>query len=157
MSIIITNISDDQMTTGVQNYVLRINKKVICYFKHNRSYNGLAECLRDAADAVDASDCPDRPTQQLTGEKLDRLMEALSNHCNQALEKPKKQCLVIIEIICPYCRQHLDKIDHPIHSREKKLDPTYTTDDVSKYAYCLDCDVTWRIEPITLAKVNVYT
>jgi hypothetical protein len=33
-------------------YHLQINDKFICEFKHNRS-KGLAECLRQAADAVE--------------------------------------------------------------------------------------------------------
>ncbi len=33
-------------------YQLQINDKVICRYKHNR-HKGLAECLREAAKAVD--------------------------------------------------------------------------------------------------------
>ncbi len=54
MPIIINNISDDQSPVGVQDYELLINKKLICTFNHDRSHDGLAQCLRDAADAVEA-------------------------------------------------------------------------------------------------------
>ena len=57
MSITITNISNtDSPLFGVDDYQLRINNKVICKFKHKREVNGLAQCLRDAADAVDNKD-----------------------------------------------------------------------------------------------------
>ena len=52
MSIIITNITEDHIPDGLNNYVVKINNRVICYFEHVRSYDGLARCLRDAADAV---------------------------------------------------------------------------------------------------------
>jgi len=53
MSIIIQNVSDERAAKyGVNNYIVRINKKVICEFTHDRRINGLAQCLRDAADAV---------------------------------------------------------------------------------------------------------
>ena len=48
----IVNVSDGPDLTGVQEYEVRINSKVICKFTHIRE-NGLAECLRKAADAVD--------------------------------------------------------------------------------------------------------
>lgn len=57
MSIIIQNLgavdersADDPM--GERNYVVRINDKIITYFKHTRK-DGLATCLRKAAEAVD--------------------------------------------------------------------------------------------------------
>jgi len=40
---------------GIDDYEVRINRKLICKFKHYRKADGLAQCLRDAADAVDAS------------------------------------------------------------------------------------------------------
>lgn len=39
-------------TKGVSNYQVQINDTFICKFKHNRP-DGLAECLRKAAEAVD--------------------------------------------------------------------------------------------------------
>ena len=53
MSIIITNITDESKDYEKDSYVVRINKKIICEFEHKREINGLADCLRDAADAVD--------------------------------------------------------------------------------------------------------
>lgn len=38
--------------TGKQTYRLQINQELICKFKHVRE-EGLAECLRRAAEAVD--------------------------------------------------------------------------------------------------------
>lgn len=51
MSIIITNITSD--SGWPDRYILRINQNVICEFIHIRKHDGLAQCLRDAADAVD--------------------------------------------------------------------------------------------------------
>ncbi|NOQ30189.1 MAG: hypothetical protein GQ570_03605 [Helicobacteraceae bacterium] len=51
--IAITNISGTDSLTGVQKYQLRINAQVICEFEHDRTPEGLATCLRDAADAVE--------------------------------------------------------------------------------------------------------
>jgi hypothetical protein len=56
MSIIIHNISgDDFDATGLNKYQVRINQKVIAEFEHTRS-DGLATCLRMAADAVEKTD-----------------------------------------------------------------------------------------------------
>lgn len=53
--IAIINISPDEASlTGINKYRVQINRKVICEFEHNRTHDGLAQCLRDAADAVDA-------------------------------------------------------------------------------------------------------
>lgn len=55
MSIIIQNISaDGAPQTGPNRYRVRINQTVICEFEHDRQVGGLAQCLRDAADAVEA-------------------------------------------------------------------------------------------------------
>ena len=52
--IAILNVTPDGgPATGLNQYELRINRTVICTFEHERSYSGLARCLRDAADAVD--------------------------------------------------------------------------------------------------------
>lgn len=53
MAIIIQNISGDNFDyTGINQYQVRINNKVIAEFQHTRS-EGLAKCLRLAADAVE--------------------------------------------------------------------------------------------------------
>ena len=53
MSIIIIRTTDESKDYEKDSYVVRINKKIICEFEHKRKINGLADCLRDAADAVD--------------------------------------------------------------------------------------------------------
>ena len=55
MSIIITNVSEHDDLEGENDYVLRINSREIARFKHIRK-DGLAECLRRAADAAEASE-----------------------------------------------------------------------------------------------------
>ena len=58
MSVIITNVSDHDGDDRISQYVVRINNgPVIASFEHWRA-NGLAECLRIAADAVEATDSP---------------------------------------------------------------------------------------------------
>lgn len=50
----IVNISDvSAPLVGVNTYELRINDRVMTTFEHERKMNGLATCLRDAADAMD--------------------------------------------------------------------------------------------------------
>lgn len=39
--------------TGTNKYEVRINSRVIATFEHDRKVGGAAQCLRDAADAVD--------------------------------------------------------------------------------------------------------
>lgn len=53
--IAIVNVSpEDAPMEGVNKYELRVNADVICTFEHNRAFhNGLAQCLRDAAHAVE--------------------------------------------------------------------------------------------------------
>lgn len=52
--IAVVNVSDDDAPmTGPNKYEVRINSTVICSFDHDRQHDGLAQCLRDAADAVD--------------------------------------------------------------------------------------------------------
>lgn len=54
MSVIITNVSKHSDAEGVNQYIIRINlHPPIAHFEHVRS-EGLAKCLRRAADAVDA-------------------------------------------------------------------------------------------------------
>lgn len=53
MSVVITNISDrGTPNNAMHEYVVKINQNVITRFIHKRN-EGLAECLRRAADAVD--------------------------------------------------------------------------------------------------------
>lgn len=50
----IVNVSpDDAPLTGRNKYEVRINRRVIATFEHDRKHDGAAQCLRDAADAVD--------------------------------------------------------------------------------------------------------
>lgn len=56
MSVIITNVSDHDDLEGPNQYVLRINERIIANFDHVRS-RGLGECLRAAAAAADKAAC----------------------------------------------------------------------------------------------------
>lgn len=50
----IVNVSPvDAPLTGPNQYEVRINSRVIATFEHDRRHNGAAQCLRDAADAVE--------------------------------------------------------------------------------------------------------
>lgn len=50
----IVNVSpDDAKLTGPNQYEVRINRRVIATFEHDRQYGNAAQCLRDAADAVE--------------------------------------------------------------------------------------------------------
>lgn len=49
--IAIVNVSKEFSETGWQDYVVKINQKEICKFKHKRS-KGLADCLQCASCAV---------------------------------------------------------------------------------------------------------
>jgi hypothetical protein len=50
----IVNVSDeDTPAVGINQYEVRINYRVIATFEHDRQYGNAAECLRDAADAVE--------------------------------------------------------------------------------------------------------
>jgi hypothetical protein len=51
--IAIVNVSTDAPPKGICDYEVRINQHVIATFKHSRKFSGAAQCLRDAADAVD--------------------------------------------------------------------------------------------------------
>lgn len=57
MSVIITNVSEHDDLEGENDYVLRINHRDIARFKHVRS-DGLAACLRRAAEAAEAATQP---------------------------------------------------------------------------------------------------
>jgi len=55
MSVIISNVSEHDDLDGVNTYIIHLSDKpVIATFDHVRS-EGLAECLRKAADAVEAA------------------------------------------------------------------------------------------------------
>lgn len=49
----IVNVTRNATKTGVNNYEVRVNDRVIATFEHNRNYGSAAQCLRDAADAVE--------------------------------------------------------------------------------------------------------
>lgn len=52
----IVNVStDDAPNIGLNQYEVRVNSKVIATFEHHRQLDGAAQCLRDAADAIEAS------------------------------------------------------------------------------------------------------
>lgn len=52
--IAIVNVSPEEtQNIGVNQYEVRINSLVIATFEHDRRFDGAAQCLRDAADAVD--------------------------------------------------------------------------------------------------------
>ncbi len=54
MSVVITNISTHDDMTGINQYTVAVGDIKVS-FEHARE-KGLAECLRDAADAVDRRD-----------------------------------------------------------------------------------------------------
>lgn len=49
----IMNVSPDDAPIGLNKYEVRINGRVIATFEHDRQPDGAAQCLRDAADAVE--------------------------------------------------------------------------------------------------------
>lgn len=50
----IVNVSpEDAPLTGLNQYEVRINRRVIATFEHDRQYGNAAQCLRDAADVVE--------------------------------------------------------------------------------------------------------
>ncbi len=82
MSVIINNITEGNCPTGIQQYEVLINRKHITFFEHNRSYNGLAQCLRDAADAIDAID-PDavpRLNKTMSLDEMSEFIAQIQNH-----------------------------------------------------------------------------
>ena len=50
----IVNVTPSDSQQEFDDYEIRINKRVIGTFQHKRAYNGAAQCLRDAADALEA-------------------------------------------------------------------------------------------------------
>ena len=77
MPIIIENISIHAHAEGINQYRLRINEKLIVEFEHDRSYNGLSQCLRDAAEAVDALGYRDGDREYLSYEEMMEIIEKL--------------------------------------------------------------------------------
>jgi hypothetical protein len=73
--IAIINDGSNRSTTGVHGYKVQINDRVICTFEHVRE-SGLAECLRRAADAVEASVVPDAGDRRRSDEELIAAIEA---------------------------------------------------------------------------------
>jgi DNA-directed RNA polymerase specialized sigma54-like protein len=52
--LVIVNVSPPNTpTTGINQYEVRVNQKVIASFEHDRQYMNAAQCLRDAADALE--------------------------------------------------------------------------------------------------------
>lgn len=52
--LVIVNVSpDDAPKEGLNQYEVRVNDQVLASFEHERKPNGAAQCLRDAADAID--------------------------------------------------------------------------------------------------------
>ena len=49
----IVNVTREATKTGLNNYEVRVNDRVIATFESDRSYGAAAQCLRDAADAVE--------------------------------------------------------------------------------------------------------
>lgn len=74
--IIIQNISDEYSKTGPQQYLVRINDKVIAEFESNTSF-GLGECLRNAAIAVED---PDRLENINVGKELADVLESMKTY-----------------------------------------------------------------------------
>ena len=57
----IVNVSpEDAPMTGINQYEVRVNHKVIATFEHDRQYGNAAQCLRDAADAIEKADAQKR-------------------------------------------------------------------------------------------------
>lgn len=81
MSIIIHNITEGHKPVGLNQYEVLINRKHICFFDHDRSFEGLAQCLRDAADAVEA--LGEREDGRLTSDEVDELVKKLGEGRNQ--------------------------------------------------------------------------
>ena len=69
--IAIVNVTNPLTEAGPNRYEVRINSKVITKFTHNRE-NGLSQCLRSAARAVDErdSDLEMEAYKKFIGEKV---------------------------------------------------------------------------------------
>ncbi len=73
----IINVSTGDSLVGEHDYELYINQSLICTFKHDRSSIGLAQCLRDAADAVDKIRMAKRA---VTLHEVYKIIDALKNN-----------------------------------------------------------------------------
>ena len=52
--LVIVNVSDDDAPmVGINQYEVRVNTRVIATFEHDRQYGDAAQCLRDAANAIE--------------------------------------------------------------------------------------------------------
>ena len=71
----IVNVTTDD-TQEFDDYEIRINAKVIGEFQHKRTIGGAAQCLRDAADALDAN--PHYRSDKLLENILGNLLDAKS-------------------------------------------------------------------------------
>lgn len=89
--IAIVNVSpEDAPNTGINQYEVRINQRAITQFEHYRQKTGLAQCLRDAADAVE---------QQVTDEQAEAIMKMMGINTEESdLEKLTKQKVSILEV-----------------------------------------------------------
>jgi hypothetical protein len=74
----IVNVTQDP-NAKIDDYEVRVNRKVLVSFQHVRKFNGAAECLRLAADAVEAA----RLNECDIDELMDALMPKLLNRLDQ--------------------------------------------------------------------------
>lgn len=65
MAVLIVNVTpDDRFGSGLQDYELRVNYRCLAKFTHVRQ-DGLAICLRKAADAFERSEQHSREREEL--------------------------------------------------------------------------------------------
>ena len=69
----IVNVTPEYKPEGVNQYEVRINRRVLARFEHERTPNGAAQCLRDAADAVE--NCPVDNQEEMMQALIGMLME----------------------------------------------------------------------------------
>jgi hypothetical protein len=55
-SVIINNVTEEDIHEGATDYELKVNRLVVCSFIHCRGFEKLAECLGDAVDALEGID-----------------------------------------------------------------------------------------------------
>lgn len=63
----IVNVTRNAQQIGPNKYEVRVNERVIATFEHDRGYGAAAQCLRDAADAI----------ERCNAEKQERLLHSL--------------------------------------------------------------------------------
>jgi hypothetical protein len=112
VSVVITNVSDHDGSDRLSEYVVRINNgPVLGRFKHWRA-NGLAECLRLAADAVDEAQHPNpyatRPSEQAVTEE----QGTIERHDFGSKAGDPDWCYL--------CGEHRS---HPAHAESQRLYP----------------------------------